>query len=101
MILTYLEEEGVLYVVGSYAGEDRDPDWWKNLQKTPRAVARIKRDIFIVTAREVVGSKRKDVWSRFVAIDNAYRTYQERLIPVVALARDDSAGQESDVEAAA
>lgn len=35
--LSYADRDGRYYVVGSYAGEDRDPAWARNLAANPSA----------------------------------------------------------------
>lgn len=35
--LNYMPEVDSYIVVASYAGEDRDPSWWRNLEARPEA----------------------------------------------------------------
>ncbi len=87
--LTCLKEDDTYYVVGSYAGEDRDPSWWLNLQADPRAIVRVGRETVAVRARELTGAERERMYQRFVEIDDAYAVYRTRTsrqIPVIALA---------------
>jgi deazaflavin-dependent oxidoreductase (nitroreductase family) len=87
--LTYLEDGGRWIVVGSNAGEDRDPTWWLNLTAEPRARILIGGETVPVVARELDEPERSVVYQRFIDdIDDSYREYLERTsrrIPVVAL----------------
>jgi deazaflavin-dependent oxidoreductase (nitroreductase family) len=86
--LNYLREGDVYVVVASYAGEDRDPAWWRNLVADPQAevVAAGKR--VRVRGREIEGPERERLWTRLVEKDPAYAEYQRRTkrrLPVVVL----------------
>jgi len=88
--LQSLEHGSGWAVIGSYAGEDRDPAWWLNLLTEPMADAQVGRAQGRVRAREATGEERDALWTRFVAIDSAYAEYEERVsrvIPVVVLER--------------
>lgn len=39
--LNYLRESGSYVVIASYAGEDRDPSWWRNLKAHPEAAVTV------------------------------------------------------------
>jgi deazaflavin-dependent oxidoreductase (nitroreductase family) len=87
--LTYLEDGGRWIVVGSNAGEDRDPTWWLNLVAQPRAEVMIGGRTVPILAREVQDPERETLYQRFIDdIDESYgeyRTRTNRRIPVVAL----------------
>jgi deazaflavin-dependent oxidoreductase (nitroreductase family) len=88
--LQSLEHENGWAVIASYAGEDRHPAWWLNLQAEPMADAQVRSTHARVRAREATGDEREQLWARFVAIDDAYTEYARRtsrVIPVVVLAR--------------
>ena len=77
-------------VIASYAGEDRHPSWWLNLQAEPMADVRVRSRRARVKAREASGEERQELWARFVAIDDAYKQYTQRtsrILPVVVLDR--------------
>lgn len=42
VVLTYIDEGDTKVVVASYAGEERHPDWWLNLQANLEATVRIR-----------------------------------------------------------
>ena len=86
--LQSLEHREGWAVIASYAGEDRHPAWWLNLQADPMADVQIRSRRAHVRAREASGEEREEVWARFVAIDDAYEEYTRRtsrVLPVVVL----------------
>ncbi len=86
--LSHLEQDGRYYVVASYAGEDRDPAWAKNLRAQSKATVTVAGRSFPVLARQLEGEEREAMFARFVEADTAYRDYVERTpreIPVFEL----------------
>jgi deazaflavin-dependent oxidoreductase (nitroreductase family) len=86
--LSHLERGGRYVVVASYAGEDRDPAWAKNLRAQPKATVTVAGRSFPVVARILDGEERDAVFGRFVEADAAYGEYSERTareIPVFEL----------------
>lgn len=87
--LSYVEDQGRFYVAGSFAGEDRDPDWSLNLRATPEASISIDGRTVPVRARALAGEEREAMFERFVEGDASYGEYRERTdreIPVFELA---------------
>jgi deazaflavin-dependent oxidoreductase (nitroreductase family) len=64
--------------MASYAGEDRDPAWAKNLRAHPRATVSIGGRSTSVVARALEGAEREAMFERFVEADAAYGEYRER-----------------------
>jgi deazaflavin-dependent oxidoreductase (nitroreductase family) len=86
--LSHLRFDGRYFVMASYAGEDRDPAWAKNLRAHPRATVSIGGRSTSVIARELEGLEREAMFERFVEADAAYGEYRERTtreIPVFEL----------------
>ena len=86
--LSHLEQEGRYFVVASYAGEDRDPAWAKNLRAQPMATVTVAGRSFPVVARQLEGEERQAMFARFVEADASYAEYTQRtsrLIPVFEL----------------
>jgi deazaflavin-dependent oxidoreductase (nitroreductase family) len=86
--LNYLPDGESFIVVASYAGEDRDPAWWRNLRASPDAELRVGGKRLRVRAREADGAERERVWARVTVADPAYAEYQlrtKRRLPVVIL----------------
>jgi deazaflavin-dependent oxidoreductase (nitroreductase family) len=76
--LSHLEQDGRYFVVASYAGEDRDPAWAKNLRAQPKATIMVAGRSFPVVARELEGEEREAIFARFVDADASYGEYVER-----------------------
>ncbi|MCD6020691.1 MAG: AclJ-like protein [Actinomycetia bacterium] len=76
--LSYLHVDGRYFVMASYAGEDRDPAWAKNLRAYPRATVTIGGRSIPVVARALEGSERQAMFERFVEADASYEEYRER-----------------------
>ena len=86
--LSHLDVDGRYFVMASYAGEDRDPAWAKNLRAHPRATVSIGGRSTRVVARALEGAEREAMFDRFVEADAAYGDYRERTtreIPVFEL----------------
>ena len=87
--LSCVEDGGRYYVAGSFAGEDRDPDWALNLRAKPMATITIDGRTTPVRARALAGEERAAMFERFVQGDASYGEYRERTdreIPVFELA---------------
>ena len=77
-----------MVIIGSNAGDDREPAWVGNLRATPRASLRVGREVRPVRAREAEGEERDRLWALAAAAYPGYETYRTRtarLIPVVVL----------------
>jgi deazaflavin-dependent oxidoreductase (nitroreductase family) len=86
--LLYVEDGGRWVVVGSNAGDDRDPAWCANLRATPGARVRVGAREHAVRARFAEGDERERLWRKLVAAFPDYARYERgtaRRIPVVAL----------------
>jgi deazaflavin-dependent oxidoreductase (nitroreductase family) len=81
--LSHLEQDGRYFVVASYAGEDRDPAWAKNLRAQPRARVAIGGRSFSVVAQVLEGQERDAMFDRFVEADAAYGEYGARTTPEI------------------
>ena len=76
--LSYMRDRASFVVIASYAGEDRDPAWWKNLQAHPEAEVMADGRRLMVRAHESEGATREQLWSRIVQTDPAYADYRRR-----------------------
>ena len=91
--LNFLELDAGVAVVGSYAGEPRDPGWAHNLRAHPEAIVRIGRDVLPAVAHEVFGEERRGITGMFEERDRSYTTYRERTtraLPVFVLEATES-----------
>jgi deazaflavin-dependent oxidoreductase (nitroreductase family) len=91
--LSFLEQGGRYFVIASYAGEDRDSAWAKNLRAQPKATGTVAGGSLPVVARRLDGEERAAMFVRFVEADASYGEYVERTsreIPVFELRREGS-----------
>lgn len=91
--LSYPEQDGRCFIVASYAGQDRDPAWAKNLLVQPRATVTAAGRSLPVMARRLDGEERAAMFARSVEADASYGEYVERTsreIPVFELRTEGS-----------
>jgi F420H(2)-dependent quinone reductase len=65
-------------VIGSNAGDDREPAWVGNLRHNPSARLRVGRDVSDVRAREAEGAERERLWALAAAGYPGYESYRTR-----------------------
>ncbi|BBY53182.1 nitroreductase family deazaflavin-dependent oxidoreductase [Mycobacterium koreense] len=73
-------------LVASKGGDDRNPDWYRNLQANPDAELVIDGARRVVHARTATVDERAELWPQIVAAYRGYGQYQtrtQREIPVV------------------
>ena len=79
--------DGDTYVlVASKGGDDRDPDWYRNLVTNPDIELTIDGTTRPYTARVATEEEKAEMWPRIVEAYKGYAGYQERTdrqIPVV------------------
>lgn len=85
----YAFEDGPrLVVIGSSAGDDREPAWVGNLRARPDVRVLVGREERAVRARETDGEERERLWALaaggYPGYD-LYATWTHRRIPVIAL----------------
>ena len=81
-----------LVLVGSNWGQDRDPAWIHNLRANPECQVTFRGYDGPMTARELKGKARTDMWEHLVCYNPQYGRYQEgtdRTLPVMLLYRED------------
>jgi deazaflavin-dependent oxidoreductase (nitroreductase family) len=74
--------------VASYGGDDRDPQWFKNLQANPEATIQVGAATIPVRATVATPEEKEVLWPKVVAAYKGYENYQrktDRPIPVVIL----------------
>lgn len=77
-------------LVASYGGDDRDPQWYRNLQANPEATIQLGSESIPVRASVATAEEKPALWKKAVATYKGYDGYQrktERDIPVVILTR--------------
>ncbi|HPX37712.1 MAG TPA: nitroreductase family deazaflavin-dependent oxidoreductase [Mycobacterium sp.] len=88
--LAYFGIDGKVFIVGSKAGHDTNPDWVYNLRANPGARIEIGTDSYDVTARELPSDERDAVFAKVVAAAPGFGEYQaktSRVIPLFELQR--------------
>ena len=99
--LYYIEDGPNLVVVASNAGENVDPQWWKNLQATPDAEVELGTHRQPIHARPATAEEAQRLWPQFDAGHPEFAEYRERAyrrtIPIVIFEpRGDAAGTEAE-----
>lgn len=85
----YMRDGGEYVVVGSNAGDDRVPQWFRNLMASRVATIQIGNALISVSARAASSAERDRLWPRLVAMWPSFDQYQRRTarqIPVAILA---------------
>ena len=75
-------------VVASRYGDDKNPDWFLNLQAQPAVEITVRGKRRNATARVATDAERAELWPKAVAVYKNYEGYQsktERQIPLVLL----------------
>lgn len=88
MLTAPIHSEGRYVLVASKGGDDRDPDWYRNLVANPQITLEpMGGDGPInLTARTAAGDEKAELWSRIASGTKGYAAYKERTerdIPVV------------------
>lgn len=87
--LLCVPHDGSWLVAGSYFGGPEMPVWVHNLRAAEEATVRVGRTSYAVTAREVAGDERAELWRVMLATWPNFARYEQRtdrLIPVFVLA---------------
>lgn len=88
--LVCVERDNGWAIAASWAGEPKHPVWYLNLMANPETTIEWQGKVEPVTARELEGDERSQVWQEIVARDEGFAVYEERTagvreIPVVLL----------------
>jgi len=78
--------EGSLVLVASKGGDNRDPDWYRNLLATPMIEIIKGGESLHMRARVATSEERSRLWPQVVAAYRPYESYQrrsQRVIPLV------------------
>lgn len=89
--LIFVRHDGTYAVAASAAAADSDPDWYHNLIANPAATIQVRSSRIEVTARMTEQEERNDLYQKFKAGSDAFRTFEEstsRTIPVIVLQPD-------------
>ena len=86
LLTSPLQLDGNYVLVASKGGDDRDPDWYRNLVAHPDVDLVVRGDTTPVTARTATDGERAELWPRIEQVYKGYGGYQartDRVIPVV------------------
>jgi deazaflavin-dependent oxidoreductase (nitroreductase family) len=88
MLTAPIAEDGVIVLVASNGGDERDPQWYLNILACPNVCVTLDGTDHSMTARIATGSERLALWKRIRDSGPTYHLYQQRTsrqIPVVVL----------------
>jgi deazaflavin-dependent oxidoreductase (nitroreductase family) len=86
MLTAPILEDDRVVLVASKGGDDRHPDWYRNLVANPDVELTIAGDTRAMRARTATAEEKAEMWPRIVAAYKGYAGYQRRTdrdIPVV------------------
>lgn len=86
MLTTPIRDDGTFVLVASKGGDDRDPDWYRNLVADPEIELTVDGDTMALRARVASDEEKTELWPRIVEAYKGYAGYQrktDRNIPVV------------------
>ena len=81
-----LHDDSRWVLVASKGGDDRHPDWYRNLVAEPRAELTVNGVTVAVNTRVANEAEKAELWPQVVAIYRGYAKYQtrtNRVIPIV------------------
>lgn len=80
--------DGMVVLVASYGGDDRNPAWFHNIKKTPEVTVTLEGETKDMVARVPEEAERDELWAELTSAHDNYAGYQrktDRKIPVVVL----------------
>jgi deazaflavin-dependent oxidoreductase (nitroreductase family) len=86
MLTAPIHDDGTYVLVASKGGDDRDPDWYRNLVAEPAVELTVDGDTLPFVARVATDDEKAEMWPRIVEAYRGYDGYQsktDRNIPVV------------------
>jgi deazaflavin-dependent oxidoreductase (nitroreductase family) len=86
MLTAPIVDGDTVVLVASKGGDDRDPDWYRNLTARPEVELTMGGRDRPMRARTATGEERDELWPRVVAAYQGYAAYQrrtDRAIPLV------------------
>jgi deazaflavin-dependent oxidoreductase (nitroreductase family) len=86
MLTSPIHDENRVVLVASKGGDDRDPQWYRNLTANPEVEVTIEGSTRKMRARTASAEEKAALWPDIVAAYRGYDSYQKRAhrdIPVV------------------
>jgi len=93
MLTAPIVEPGCIVLVASNGGDDRDPQWYRNVLVRPEVSVMREGATTAMRARVATGTERSELWQRIRAVTHTYDHYQgrtDRQLPIVVLEADDA-----------
>lgn len=78
-------EEGRVILVASKGGDDRDPDWFKNIEAHPDVELTLNGERRAMRARRASEDEAALLWPKVVSIYKPYATYRRRAARAIPL----------------
>lgn len=94
--LTYLLEQGRMYIFASKGGSPTNPDWYHNLIAHPQVIVELGKERFEAAVVVVEGEERDRIYAREEQIHPGVAEYEKRAgrkIPVVEIIRGNIQGE--------
>lgn len=86
MLTAPVHGSGRWVLVASKGGDDRDPEWYRNLVANPNVELTVRRVTHAARAHTATPQERAELWPKIVKVNPGYAGYQSktrREIPVV------------------
>jgi deazaflavin-dependent oxidoreductase (nitroreductase family) len=86
MLTSPIHDESRVVLIASKGGDDRDPDWYRNLEVNPDVEVTIGSTTRAMRARTATPEEKEALWPAITAAYKGYAGYQRRTsrdIPVV------------------
>lgn len=86
MLTSPIHDDNKVVIVASKGGDDRDPQWYKNLTANPAVEITMKGETQPYRARTATAEEKAALWPRIVEAYKGYAGYQKKTardIPVV------------------
>jgi deazaflavin-dependent oxidoreductase (nitroreductase family) len=86
MLTSPVHDDGTYVLVASKGGDDRDPEWYRNLTAHPEVELTVEGETIPMTARTASAEEKAELWPRIVERYKGYGGYQDKTsrdIPVV------------------
>jgi F420H(2)-dependent quinone reductase len=85
--LMYVRDGDAFVVAASFAGVDREPAWWLNLQSVGEATVEVNRQVLDVRAEKATGDDRTRLWRMLNQSFSGFDNYQRGVSREIAVVR--------------
>ncbi|MEO6942996.1 MAG: nitroreductase family deazaflavin-dependent oxidoreductase [Terrimesophilobacter sp.] len=95
MLTAPVHGDGRWVLVASKGGDDRDPEWYRNLVANPDVELTVRKETLRARARTATPAERAELWPQIIRVNPGYAGYQlktDRKIPVVICEEQTSKG---------